>query len=271
MAEMDDRTNMGHEMLPPDHDDEELSAVERIFGVYFAPVATFRNLAKRPNFLTPLIVLSLIIIALTVVVLPKTSPLTESYTIAQMQEGFEQSGTPESEQEIAINVTKQIVRIGSYVGAVIGVPIILAVTWLLTAALIFFIAMFQGLDSDYKRLLGVVPWISFVTVLSQIVQTVLTLTRETTSFEQLQDMRFMRPFSLVGLVPGAVELPNWQTILLAAIDPFYIWSIVVMVFALEAANRCSRGQAVVTTIITMIITLAVTTALAMVGASMQPS
>ena len=269
MTNRDDRTDTERETMPSENN-EDLSAVERIFGVYFSPVAAFRNIAKRPDFLTPLIVLSLIVIALTVVVLPRTMPIIESHTIAQMQETFAQSGTPESEQESAIQVTKSVVRVGSYIGAVIGVPITLAVTWLLTSALIFFIAMFQGLEADFKRLLGVIPWISFVAVLSQIAQTVLTMTREITSFEQIQDMRFMRPYSLVGLVPGSVDLPAWQEFLLAAIDPFFIWSIFVMVLALEAANKCSRSQATVTTIIATIISLATTTAIAVVGAALQP-
>jgi hypothetical protein len=146
---------------------------------------------------------------------------------------------------------------------------VLAVVWLISVALIFVIALIQGLDTDFKRLLGVYPWIGLISLFSTILQKLPLLTRELTSMQQMQDPRFLMPYSPLGLVPQTVELPRFVEVVLGMIDPFFVWSFVVTVIALEQANRCKRSQAILTTVIFYAISLAVAAGLMAVAAMFQ--
>jgi hypothetical protein len=257
---------------PPEteaEESEDLSIVEKIIGVYIAPVNTFRYLADHPDFWSPLIIVTLIIIAVSMAGLPKMMPLIESQVVEKMQQQFQAAGTTESEQATAIDVTLKIVRISTYVSTIIGTPIAMAVSWILVAALVFFVSLGQGLDTDFKRLLGMIPWLSMISIISQIISKVTMLMGSYNSMEELQDFRNIMPLSLIQLVPKSVDLPIWQSAFLGMIDPFFIWSTIVMVFALQYGNRCKRSQAIVTTIIVTLISLVIGVALTSFGMMMN--
>jgi hypothetical protein len=245
-----------------DDDDLDLSVVEKVIGVYVSPVRTFKALAVRPDFWSALIIISLVAIAAAMLILPKTLPLVESMVAEQLQSS---PGMTDDQIPVALNA----IRIMQYVQSTIGVVIGLAVAWLLGTLLIFFISLIQGLDTDFKRLLGMVPWISFVSILSQFTGVYVIMTRTLESVEQMQDMRLMRPLSLLKVIPDSVDLPVWQDVILGSIDPFFIWALFITVIALEYDNRCTRTQAIVTTAISAIISLAIGAALAMLGTVMQ--
>jgi len=253
-----------------DFEDEELSIAEKVIGVYIAPVNTFRQLADRPDFWTAFIILSLIGIALATVMLPRTLPIVTSGTVEQMQESFTAQGMSETDQATALSVMTKTVRISSYVGAIIGPPIQYAIGWLLVTALIFFIALIQGFDTDFKRLLGVVPWLTFISIGSSITAVVRLMNTELVSMQQMQKLQMQMPLSIGALIPEGANLPVFIEGVLGLIDPFFIWSTIVMVFALQYANRCSRSKAITTTIIATVIILAVMGGLMTLGRMFNP-
>lgn len=270
MGDFEKTTNPEDENIEPTEnnpEDEDLSIVEKIIGVYTSPVSTFKYLAKKPDFLWALIVLSLIGIALAVVTLPETIPLIQAQTIQQFQSG-PAAGSPE-ETAVVIGTMNKAIAIGAYVFAIIGTPIVFAISWMLSCVLIYFIGMFMGGDVDFKRLFGVIPWISFVTIFSQVQGTVVGLTTDLVNVDQMKDMRIMRPLSLMKIIPESVDLPGWMGIVLGSIDPFFIWGVVLLVFAIEAVTKCKRQQAVITAFIVTLIGLAAAAGFGAIGLSVQ--
>ena len=249
--------------------DEELSLVEKIIGVYTSPVRTFKYLAMKPDFLSAFIVISLISIALGLALTPKIMPVVQAGTIAKMQEEFSKTGTSENEQQVIIDTVKKTMAIAPYAQAVIGTPITLCVIWLLVSIVIFFLGMFMGHEPDFKRLMGVVPWVTFISILSQIITTVLLMRKEFNSMEQMNDMGFMKPISLAAVIPGVSDMPAFTSAILASVDPFTIWSLIVMVFAIEAANKSSRAHAWIISVVLYVITIAMGSGLAAWGAMFQ--
>jgi hypothetical protein len=250
-------------------EEEELSIAEKVIGVYIAPINTFKYLAQRPDFWTAFIILSLIGIAIGTVMLPRTLPIVQSGTVERMQESFTAQGMSESEQATALSIMVKATRISTYVGAIIGPPIQYAIGWLLLTALVFFIALIQGLDTDFKRLLGVIPWLTFISIGSSISAAIRLMNTELVSMEQMQKLQMEMPLSVGALIPEGVNLPAFIDGILGLIDPFFIWSTVVMVFALQYANRCTRAQAITTTIIATIIILLVIAGMMTLGKMAQ--
>jgi hypothetical protein len=245
---------------------EELSIVEKIVGVFISPVSTFRYLSKNPDFWTPFIVLSLIGIACAFLIMPVMLKGMELAMTEQMSNaGVPTGGGP---GEPSMSMLMGIIRVTLYVATVLGPPINNAISWLVGCAIIFFIALFMGLDTDYKRLLGVVPWTFFMITIASIVNSVLLIGFEVTEAAQVRDPSVLRPFSLAVLLPDS--LPFWQKAVASMIDPFSIWTAIALIFAVEAANRCKRSQALVITIIFVIIAVALQAGGATIGMAMQP-
>jgi hypothetical protein len=241
---------------------DELSAVEKILGVFVAPHSTFKYLSRRPDFWTAFIVLVLAGIAFAMIATPKMIPLQIEAAI----EGVQKSpGLTETDKSGAVEMIRKYTPIAAYVGAAVGTPIAAAIMWLLASAVVFFAAMFQGLDTDYKRVLGVLPWTAFPTLFSQALGTVVVSMREFTDVSQALDMRLMRPFSLMGLIPASIGMPKMVEFILGSIDPFYIWGIIITVIALEYANRCKRPQAIITTLVLTVLSLVLQASMAMLG------
>lgn len=251
-------------------EEEELSVAEKVIGIYTAPINTFRHLAAKPDFWTAFIILSLIGIAVATIMLPKTLPVVTSGTIDQMQEQFAAQGMSESEQTQALSTVSSAMRISSYVSAIIGPPIQFAIGWLLVSALVFFIALIQGLDTDFKRLLGVIPWLTFVSILSSISAAIRLMNLELQDMEHFQKLQMKMPLSIGALIPEGSGLPLPVEGILGMIDPFFIWSTILMVFALQFANRCKLSQAITTTIIATIVILAVVGGLVSLGSMFNP-
>lgn len=252
-----------------DGDEEEsLNVVEKVVGVFISPVQTFTYLARKPDFWSALIILSLIGIALQMLVLPKTMPLIEAATVEAMQEAFDAQGATEAERDAAIQTMLTGTRIGSYIMGTIGVPIALAITWLLSGVLIFFVSMIQGLDTDFKRIMGVYPWTNFITLIPQIISTLFLMNASLESMDQTRDFRLLKPYSLLALIPQSADLPLWQEALISSIDPFTIWLFFILAIALEKVNRCTRSQAYVTSGITIVVSIIVTSLLAGLGSAM---
>ena len=267
---MNEKENIPDEPNEPQPHDDELSAVDKIVGVFIAPASTFKYLAGRPDFWTPLIVLSLIGIAFAMMVLPKTMPVGQAAAIEKVQEQLDKApGTSEQDRAKTIEIVKKTSEISGYVAAIIGTPIAMGIMWVIMVAVIFFISLMQGLDTDFKRLLGVVPWASFVSFFSQGLQTWVMMSRDLTSMDQLQNMRYLKPFSLLGLFPETVELPKFVEGIFGTIDPFFIWYVILLIIAVQQANKCTRAQAAVSSLIYTALSLAAVGGLTVLGALQQ--
>jgi hypothetical protein len=235
---------------------EDLSVVEKITGVFVSPVSTFQYLARRPDFWTAFIVLSLIGIALAMAITPKIIPLSLAQGIEAIQNN--PKITSDQDRQTAINITSKITPIAIYVGSIIGTPLNLALGFILSSLTVFLIGLIMGLNADFKRLLGVLPWLWFIRIFSSIIQTIIIMKTDITTMDQFQDFRVIKPFSAISLVPQSVELSKPIAAILSTIDPFFIWATIVMVFALQYANKSTRSQAITTTAIYLVLYLAAT-------------
>ena len=255
------------EEFDEDEESEDLSVVEKIMGVFVSPVSTFQYLAKKPDFWTPFILLTLFGITAGFLIMPV---ITQGGELA-MAEAVSQATGSDEEAEQGLAIAKKITGIAIYVGVFIGTPINVAIQCLIITALIFFIGMFQGMDVSFKRLIGVMPWTLVLPTIGSIINALMIMDVKITDVDMMKDVAFMKPFSLAGILPESLNLPVSLSTLAASIEPFTIWAWILVVFAVEAANRCNRSKAIATTIIYILISLVIGAGLAQAGAALQPS
>lgn len=249
-----------------DEEDEELTIVEKIIGVFTSPSKTFAYISEHPDFWWPLIIISLIMIGASVLVMPKMMPLIQDTMVESIRGN---PGMDEATKDAAVEQMVPYIPAIAY-GQLGFIPIMMGFSWLFSALIVFLTGLGQGLQVEFKKLMGVIPWLGFISMLSETAKSIYLFSLKELPDGIITNPGLAKPFSAAALVAGNPDTPSWLGVFLSAIDPFTIWATIVMVTALQHANKCTRNQAIVTVVVTTIIGLLILTGLgSMQGAGVQ--
>lgn len=224
----------------------ELSIVEKIIGVFVSPVSTFKYLAMKPDFWSAFLVVSLASIALAMLTIPEMIPLVINSTVEQIEQ---MPGMSDYEKQQTLETLRKVIPISLYVSAVVNPVVQLVINWIIVSVFVFFVSIIQGLQADFKRLFGMIPWTSLVCIFTQAITTFIISNTDLDSLKQMFDVRLMKPFSLIAAIPKTLEIPAFLAGVLGTVDPFYVWRAILLVIVFQYANRCSKAQAVATSLI----------------------
>jgi Yip1-like protein len=147
-------------MAPEARQPESKSFLARFAGVFYAPGETFNDIARSPNFLAPLITMTVLSIALTETMLAKIG------MARIIRQTLEQSGQAEKmsadQLQQAIGRGAQIAAIFAHIGGVLGAP----VSVLLIAAVgLLFTNAFFGAEVRFKTSLAIASYANLVNAL----------------------------------------------------------------------------------------------------------
>ena len=223
----------------------EISAAARIPGVFFSPVKTFESIARRPTFLTPLILWILASLGTTSVLLPKID--FERMT----REALQKRGTAVPEERIA-TIVEQQKKVGSAFGWVFGGagPIVIS---LFAAVVIWGGFKAFGWDCRFPQAYGATTHAFLPGVLKAVLLMFLITRQETVDPRNLGDL--LRSNLGVLADPDSKGLHAF----LQSIDIFSLWSVALLVIGFAAAARIKRGAAagVIVTLWVVVVAIAV--------------
>ncbi len=235
-----------YEEIAEEEEDEQQGIIDRIINVFLDPAALFRGLAKKPEFWTPVIVIIVVNALLTIVTYPAQKDVRLD---AKRQEwaAIIQDDDEEERQEKLAEVEKKYIEEGRkwepYIESAGGIFVI--VVYLFVAGVLYLISLIQGLDTSFKRLMSVVTYTSLIALLGNILDKLLKLAGVVTP-ETLMEWQG----TVTGLayhLPAKIHMAKYM--LASLVDPFTIWSMIVMAIGLRFANRCPMRSAVITMII----------------------
>jgi hypothetical protein len=226
---------------------EEQGFFDRIVNVFVDPTSLFKYLAIKPDFWTPWVVVGLVLAVMTAVAFPTIYELQGTAQVAAMREqGLDEGEITEKMEKYHSPAAKTTSLAISIAAVVIMIP----VGWLIGGAILFLISLVQGLETSFKRVFSVVAYSSIIGMLgAQIIDKVIKLAQGNV---QLAEWNISK-VSLAGFLPEGTHRAI-QTAS-ATIDPFAIWSLIVIAIGLTFANRCRMKSAVVTVVIYFIVTL----------------
>jgi len=206
-----------------------ISPFGRIIGVFFSPKSTFEDIARKPTWIPPLIVLFL-------------TGLILNFTLANHA-----NWTEVSKQQIAKNkwAASQIDRLDDakkaqayeraaaqakmfrYVRAVIGWPLVL-----LIASAVYFGAyrLIGGARISFGLAYVILAFANLPVGLKETLGTVVTALRDPAAID---------PENYIASNPAALmsaDTPTWQIIPLAFLDIFAIWAIILVAIGFSAAD-----------------------------------
>lgn len=217
--------------LPPASDaSPEVSAAGRIPGAFFSPVRTFESIARRPTWLVPLLLWTILSVGTTAVLLPKID--YEQMT----REALQSRGQTIPEDRMASIVERQK-KFGSIFGWVGGAATPAALS-LLVALVIWGTFKVFGYDARFSQAFGVTAHAYLPGVLKGVFLLFLVSRQETVNPRNLGDLLTS---NLGFLVPA--DSSKALHALLQSLDVFALWIVFLLVLGFAASAKIRRGAA----------------------------
>ncbi len=223
-----------------------MSAASRVTGVFFEPGATFQDIARKPGFLIPML---LVIVAGFVFNVLMGQRVGWERVIQQRQEMMGQAAQqrlaqlPAEQREQQERIQLKVTPIFSYLGAVLGPPFF----WLINAALIVLIVkVMMSVPVTFKQVYSIVAWAALPVVVQTILKIVVLYLKKPDEFNVMNPLAFN---------PGAFMDPATSSkglyVVAVSLDAFIIWALVLTGIGLKAAGgkRISFGGAMIAAIV----------------------
>jgi len=229
---------------------------ERIAGVLFAPAETFRDIARRPDILGPLLVILILGYATTAVVMPK---MDFSSVIAQQAEQMRKQNPNMDEEQLQKmeRITTASMKVFGWVA-----PVVMVAWYALVALVLMFAFRLFGGEVGYKQALSVTLYSWMPLVLFGIILTVVVLARGT--FDPATAATLVK--SNLAFLVDMKEQPVLFS-LLSSFDVFTIWMIALLSIGFATVANVSKAKAAAIVISLWIATIFVKVGFAALGAS----
>lgn len=207
------------------------NSFQRIIGVLFSPDATFASIARKPDWVVPLVLLLIVSLAAGVIMAPRIDFGSAT------REAMEQNKNMKQEQiDRAVKMTSSIAKVMTYLSPVLSLIGLLIISGVLLLAFRLF-----GGEGDFKQAFSVVCYSSIPTIIKSVVTLIIivvkggiipatmlaTLVRSNLGF--LVDMK-TNPMAFA---------------LLSSIDIFSIWFLALLIIGFAYVSRLSKAKSAV--------------------------
>ncbi len=218
------------EAPPPEAGTEPApSAFGRIPGVFFSPVRTMESIARRPTWLLPLLLWTIISVAVTSILIPRID--FDKMMRARLERGGQT--VPEDRIEAAVAMQKRLAPI-LYNAVAFVTPTIFS---LLVAAVFWGSFKSFGWDLTFRQAFGVTTHAFLPGVLGSLIFIPVLLKQQSADPSALGDMLRSNLGFLVERKSAVLHA------LLQSVDLFSFWTLALLVVGLAAATRVSRKSA----------------------------
>jgi hypothetical protein len=206
---------------------QEMSASQKIIGIFTIPRQTFETIDQKPTWFLPFIIGVIFFLIMQIL----TIDIQTADQIAMME-------TRDMPQEQLDAARSQMAGPLKYVSLIAG-PIVWLIMLVIMAAL-FYVAgnLMIGGDSSFKKVFAIVCWSGLVGVIGIILMTLLMLSKGTTQGIALDLTAFLD-------TPAIGEEKSTLYRILSKFDIFTIWQIVLWIIGLAVTYKTTIKKAAV--------------------------
>lgn len=214
-----------------------ISSIGRVFGVFFTPRQTFADIARRPNWLVPLLLMTAISLALSFAINARVdwSRITEERIEESRFASSRIDQLPPDQRQQVIDRQASGAKVTRYVRGAIGtacLAIILAAVYLAVFNLV------GGAGASFRLSFSLVNYAMLPIALKELLEIPILF---------LKDPATIDPDNFLASNPAAIlsGIPAWEKVLLGSLDLFSLWSALLVAVAFSAANpkKVSFGKA----------------------------
>jgi Yip1 domain len=198
----------------------------RITGVFFEPAKTFQDIAERPRWIVPM----LLVIAFTLAYMTLYSQHVgwDRMIRHQLENNSRVAQLSVEQREQAIATQSRLAPIFGYVGAFVGVPIYYTVS---AAVLLAIVAGIMSAPVKFKQVFAVMSYAGLIGLVSGTLAIVVMFLKNPDDFNMQNPLVFN---------PGAFMDPNTGSkfvySLATSLDLFSFWGILLIAIGLKAAG-----------------------------------
>lgn len=192
----------------------EMSVVDRILRVFYAPSETFEAVAEQRSVADWLVPTALVAVVAFI-----TTYLTIPIQVAEMTQQV-----PAEQREGAQAAIK--------VSTLISVPVMKFVMLFIYAAIYLLVGKLLGGLLGYSQCLAIVAYTLLIAILQFVVMTLLVLAKETMNVQ-----------IGLGMFLSEEAQKSFGGALLSSIDPFIVWMVVIAGLGLSIVGQIERSRA----------------------------
>jgi len=210
-----------------------MGSVLDLVRVLFSPGAVFERVRERPKVLVPALGLAVVATGLTYFMMP----FTQAAMATRMAQIAQQNPDAAAQAAKFQSLGFAFAPIGVFIGLLLGG----AILWLL-------VLLFAGGDAKFKTLLSVATYSAIPSILLQAAGLVVLNMKGVGAVSSLQDLR--PPLGLDLLLPDAT---GFVGAVLAGINPFSIWGMILTAIGISTTHKTSKGSGYTVAIIAMVV------------------
>lgn len=204
---------------------------QRIIGVLFSPDATFASIARRPDWVVPLVILLIMSMAAGVVIAQHVDFGSAA------RDAMEQNKNMSQEQiDRAVKMSASIGKVATYLSPVLSVIGLLVIAGVLLLAFRLF-----GGEGDFKQAFSVTCYASMPSVIKGIVMLIIILAKG--GIIPAQALATLVRSNL-GFLADYKASPM-AFALLSSLDIFSIWYLVLLIIGFAYVARVSKAKSAV--------------------------
>jgi hypothetical protein len=210
------------------------NSFQRIIGVLFSPDATFASIARRPDWVVPLVLLLLVSLAAGFIMAPHID------FGAAARESMEQNKNATPEQiEKAVRISGSIGKVLTYIS-----PVLSLIGLLVIAGVVLLAFRIFGGEGDFKQAFSVVCYSSIPTIIKSVVTLIIIVAKG--GMIPAQALATLVRSNLGFLVDYKTNPMAFA--LLSSFDIFSVWFLALMIIGFSYVARVSKVKAAVTII-----------------------
>lgn len=217
----------------------ELSEVGRLSGVFFAPTETFQSIARRPSFLVPLIVLTLLSLGVTWWLGYRVGWEHVIRTQIEQTERFQQMSAEQREQ--AIGQVMRFATVQAYGAGLLGTVVMALIV---SGVFLFVFNVLAGNELEFRRAFSVVVWGMMPYALTSVLALVIIGLKPAADVD-VQNL----VASNLGVLFDPDRTARPLLSLMRSIDLFTIWVLLLLSTGFAAAARKLTFQKALTWVV----------------------
>jgi hypothetical protein len=211
--------------MPEPEAQAQISSVGRITGVLFSPAKTFADIARKPSWLVPFLLLMVLSLGISVLIGQKTD--WRAFFERQMSQNSRFDNMPQEQKD---RILESQVTWAPKISFIFG-PVSIGVGMLIIS-LIYWGAfnLFKGAGLRFGQAWAIVVYASAPALISCVLAIVILLIKQKGDV----DPEHFLASSLSAYLPEGV--PKWVESLGQSIEVFWIWSLSLIAIGFAAAN-----------------------------------
>jgi len=238
---------------PPIEPPASKNSFERIAGVLFAPAETFRDIARKPDIVVPLLVLLVLGFVAAVILVPRMD------FDAMVREQMAQSGRQMSDADM-----ERAAKMGAGFGKMMAYasPVLSVAIWAIIAGVLLLAHRLMGGEGNYMQAFSTTLYAWIPNAISGVILTIVAAAKGSVNPATMNTLVKSNPAFLVDMADHPVLFA-----LLGSLDVFSIWVLILLIIGFSTLSRMSRAKSAAIIISLWLITVVVKLGFAALGAA----